>query len=279
MQKGPLYRKEWTNVYFSLLPQPPDEHFIHYHDIRKPLPFADETFDTVYAMHVIEHLTPSEGEVFVNELRRILNAGAICRLSTPDLEDIIENYFDCFHRAYEKPCDENLCNHRWAQMELFDQLVRVKSGGQMMEAIVAGYYKEEYLKERYGDVYVEFNPQRAGEIQQQIAAQREEERSLERDGSILAKIKRNLERNAYRRQLAAVEKAQGGDVRKSLEVNRWVYDRLSLRLLMESCGFRDYQVKTYKTSDIDNWERYQLDRSNFGDYAIEPSLYVEAKRP
>ena len=39
-----------------------------------------------------------------------------------------------------------------------------------------------------------------------------------------------------------------------------------------------YAVKTYKTSDIDKWERFQLDRSNFGDYAIEPSLYVEAKR-
>jgi hypothetical protein len=67
-QKETLYRREWTNVLFSVLPQPSDEADILYHDVRKSLPFAGETFDAAYALHIIEHLTPAEAGSFVNEL-------------------------------------------------------------------------------------------------------------------------------------------------------------------------------------------------------------------
>jgi hypothetical protein len=58
-----------------------------------------------------------------------------------------------------------------------------------------------------------------------------------------------------------------------------MYDRVSLQLLLEIQGFRNFSVKSHAESDIVGWERYNLDRSNYGDYGIDPSVYVEVKRP
>ena len=268
-QKGSLYRNEWTNLYFSLLPQPPGENKIRYYDVRRRLPFEDNTFDAVYAMHVIEHLSPREGLHFVQELKRVLKPGGICRLSTPDLEDIARNYFKRFHAALENPSEKNTCDYHWAQLEVFDQLVRRKSGGEMVEAIKAGHFNEDYLKERYGDVYTEFNAAMAKELEEKIAAQRQAERTT-------ATAPRSI---AYERELEKIQQHMNWDPRKMLEFNKWMYDRLSLGILIKDGGLIEYRVKDYKSSDIKNWDRYQFDRSNHGDHPIEPSLYAEGRKP
>jgi len=268
-QKGSLYRNEWTNLYFSLLPQPPGENKIRYYDVRRRLPFEDNTFDAVYAMHVIEHLSPREGLHFVQELKRVLKPGGICRLSTPDLEDIARNYFKRFHAALENPSEKNTCDYHWAQLEVFDQLVRRKSGGEMVEAIKAGHFNEDYLKERYGDVYTEFNAAMAKELEEKIAAQRQAERTT-------ATAPRSI---AYERELEKIQQHMNWDPRRMLEFNKWMYDRLSLGILIKDGGLIEYRVKDYKSSDIKNWDRYQFDRSNHGDHPIEPSLYAEGRKP
>ena len=282
MQKGPLYRKEWTNLYFSLLPQPTDmdERTIRYYDLRdKPLPFADNTFDGAYAMHVIEHLDPREGLAFVRELHRVLKPRGICRLSTPDLEDIIRNYFRQLEICWNDPSEKNICNYHWAQLEIFDQLNRRKSGGEMIDAIKQGYYQEDYLKERYGDVYQEFIPQKerviSAEIRSQIAA---EAGQAQKKRTILERLQGKIRQKIYQYRLKKVNRKLNEDPRKTLEANKWMHDRLSMKSLMEQAGFIDYRIKTHKESDIKNWDRYRLDQSNFGAHAIEPSLYVEGKK-
>ena len=92
-QKSAAFLKEWTNLKFSVLPQPEDGTICHY-DIRRPLPFPDDTFDSVYALHIIEHLTPEEGGQFVAEIFRVLRPGGIFRLSTPDLERVVRAYLE-----------------------------------------------------------------------------------------------------------------------------------------------------------------------------------------
>jgi hypothetical protein len=67
--------------------------------------------------------------------------------------------------------------------------------------------------------------------------------------------------------------------RRSGELNKWLYDYFSLTLLLRKTGFCDVSRKTYRTSDIPDWNRFDLDRSIYADHAIEPSLYMEAQKP
>ena len=279
-QKGPLYRKEWTNLYFSLLPQPPEEDKVLYYDVRKPLPFADGIFDAVYAMHIIEHLSLKEGLSFLKEIKRALKPGGICRLSTPDLEDIIRNYFKQFKTCLADPSEINKRNYHWAQLEVFDQLSRRKSGGDMIGAIKANNFDMNYLKERYGDVSAEFHLDKARAIEEKIRAQVNAENAEDSAGRpLFKKIKGKIRHKLYQKRLQKAIRAHNWDPRKMLEANKWMHDRLSLRLLMEEAGLIEYRIKDYKTSDIQDWGRFQFDKSNFGDNAIEPSLYVEARKP
>src|SRR5262245_56435139 len=43
--------------------------------------------------------------------------------------------------------------------------------------------------------------------------------------------------------------------RRSGELNKWLYDYFSLTLLLQKTGFCDVSRKTYRTSDIPDWNR------------------------
>ena len=58
-----------------------------------------------------------------------------------------------------------------------------------------------------------------------------------------------------------------------------MYDIVSLTLLMRNAGFVQIQQQDYKHSDIPEWSRYNLDCSNVADRAIDPSVYVEGRKP
>jgi predicted SAM-dependent methyltransferase len=54
--------------------------------------FADETVDLVYMCHILEHIrTPRVMEV-LKEMRRMLKAGGMLRLSVPDFDRLIDVY-------------------------------------------------------------------------------------------------------------------------------------------------------------------------------------------
>jgi len=62
------------------------------HDIRKPLPFRDNSADAVYASHVLEHLYREQGQQLARECFRVLAPGGIVRLVVPDLNAIVREY-------------------------------------------------------------------------------------------------------------------------------------------------------------------------------------------
>ncbi len=280
-QKGAILRKEWTNLYCSILPQPTGEDVIQYHDVRKPLPFPDATFDAIYAFHIIEHLTPREAKHFVRELHRTLRPGGVCRLSTPDLEDICRAYLNCLEAFLVDPSDKNVMNYHWSKLELYDQIVRDKSGGGMSEAVLAGYYDPEYARRRFGDVFSEFGPEQPSAASEGQSKGRQLIQRLMgmTPHRLYSGITRRVRNRFVRWRRRKTLRLLRTDPRATLESNKWLYDQLSLRLLLEDAGFGRPVRKTYETSDIVNWERYDLDRSNLGDHAIEPSLYVEARKP
>jgi predicted SAM-dependent methyltransferase len=59
------------------------------YDIRKPLPFANNTIEEIYTSHVLEHLTEEDGIRFLLECERVLMAGGTLRIVTPDF-DIVD---------------------------------------------------------------------------------------------------------------------------------------------------------------------------------------------
>jgi len=62
------------------------------HDLRKPLPFPDNTFSAIYASHVLEHLYRSQGLVLLSECKRVLKPGGVLRLVVPDLQSMVVEY-------------------------------------------------------------------------------------------------------------------------------------------------------------------------------------------
>lgn len=57
-----------------------------YLDVTKRFPFNDNTFDYVFAEHLIEHVIYVQGVFMLNECHRILKPGGIFRCATPDLK-------------------------------------------------------------------------------------------------------------------------------------------------------------------------------------------------
>jgi SAM-dependent methyltransferase len=263
-QKGALYRGEWTNVRFNMWPAPPDESDILHHDVRKPLLYPDETFDAAYALHVIEHLTPAEGRSFVNELYRVLKPGGILRISTPDLENIARSYLWQLDECRTSRSDRNMIRYRWAVYELLDQIVRERPGGLMTQAATNGDFDPDFARIRYGDVFAEF------------AARREPARGWRER---LAALTPSSFVAGVRWRIRRIVRPSRDDPRFTGELNKWMYDELSVEALVTACGFQGVQRQDYRSSTIPNWNRYKLDESNDGTHAIEPSLYVEASKP
>jgi len=61
-------------------------------DVRKKLPFDDESINFIYSSHLIEHLRKDEAEKVLRECFRVLKRGGLIRLVVPDLELMARNY-------------------------------------------------------------------------------------------------------------------------------------------------------------------------------------------
>lgn len=54
------------------------------HDLRRPLPFGDESVDAIYSSHALEHLYMDDTCSLLRECHRVLRPGAVVRLALPD---------------------------------------------------------------------------------------------------------------------------------------------------------------------------------------------------
>lgn len=61
-------------------------------DLRRGIPFPDQTFDAVYHSHVLEHIDRDGAAGFLGECRRVLKPGGIVRIVVPDLETLARRY-------------------------------------------------------------------------------------------------------------------------------------------------------------------------------------------
>jgi len=61
-------------------------------DVRKGLPFPDQSAIYIYSSHTFEHFTWAESVVVAKECFRVLRPGGVVRIVVPDLELIVRRY-------------------------------------------------------------------------------------------------------------------------------------------------------------------------------------------
>lgn len=94
--------------------------------------------------------------------------------------------------------------------------------------------------------------------------------------NLLVKKPKDLSYYLYRAMTLRIYK---GDPCKTREANKWMYDSVLLKLLLEGRGFENYTLKKFDESAIENRQRSNFDKSIKGAYPLEPSLYVECSKP
>lgn len=266
---GNNFHKDWTNIDFVSS----SEHVINY-NLLDGIPADNNSTDVIYHSHVLEHFSKSDGIKFLQECYRVLKVGGILRIAVPDLETIVKEYLQNLELAVSGD-EKAMLNYEWITLELFDQMVRNKSGGYMADYLHReDLPNEDYVYKRIGmegkkisDSFLKKDLENLSNSNQSFKIKK-----------ILSGIKRRF-KNYYKKKL---NKSQSkalkiGQFRLGGEIHQWMYDRYSLSQVLKKVGFKEVKICSAFESDIKNWNSYQLDVVN-GEIRKPDSLFVEAKK-
>jgi predicted SAM-dependent methyltransferase len=275
---GQCYNPEWVNVDFI---KTGDNVIVH--NLKEGIPFMNNEFDVVYHSHLLEHFTTTDAKFFLKECFRVLKSDGILRIAVPDLEQIVMNYMKSLHGALSGD-PESAENYEWIMLEMYDQTVRNTSGGEMAKYLCRKEIpNKEYVFNRIGE---EGKRLRQNYL---ISFDREtdnQQRSIPSSVKIMSKrvyeiFKSVLMQILFRKEHKILKKESQalkiGRFRVSGEVHQWMYDRYSLRKLLNDCGFKNIRIVTAFDSKIKDWEKYQLD-SIEGIVRKPDSLFIEAMK-
>ena len=202
----PFFDKDRKHYYNSL----PEN--IVAHNLKKGIPFKNNSVDVVYHSHVFEHLPKEHAKKFMAEVKRVLKPGGIQRIVIPDMETLCQELIDhlaiCDVNEEEYPLHENF----------IDNII-----GQCVQEESVGTTKQSKLQ-------------------------------------------------------ATLEKIILGSAKKRGQTHQWMYDRISLKLLLKECGFTNIKALHFNESDIKNWNSYGLDLNGDKTVYKKRSLFMEAKK-
>ena len=261
---GERFLPGWKNVDFSA-----QDNKVLAYDLRSRLPFGNNEFSFVYQSHVLEHLRPREAENLLNECYRVLCPGGILRIVVPDLEQKARIYLECLQAVSKDPNARNVAQHQWMQIELLDQLVRERSGGEMAEFMRSGKAAD-FVRGRIGDEY----------DKAQQASEPTRAKSGRRAGwGIKSRCQQTLADWATRFLGLEANDVTAAKLRRSGELHVWMYDRVSLESLLDSCGFQEIAIVNAFTSSKPDWASDGMWLDVEDGCARKPdSLYMEAMR-
>ena len=261
---GDTFHPEWTNV--DMVSHSPH---VRAYNLLKGLPYPDHRFEAVYHSHVLEHFPREKAADFIRECFRVLKPGGIIRVVVPDLEDIVREYIKHLHDNLEHPSRQAEARYDWIMVELYDQTVRNRTGGQMGEfARRLQLADPEYLTARIGR---RDPPEENKQHQQGFGLWIK--LILRKSARQLARIVRG----GFRRVFVS-ETRRIGALRLGGEIHMWMYDRYSLARLLKENGFEVIQAMGPSESGIPGWSKYELDVKN-GEVRFPTSLFMEARRP
>ncbi len=251
---GTRYHPDWAN--YDLTPAGPG---VRQANFIGGIPLPGGAASCVYHSHVLEHLPLDLGKRFLAECLRVLAPGGILRV-VPDLEQSARDYLDVL--AARRQGRSSPADHYWMLLELFDQMVRTRSGGQWVDALAAKAGNDDFIAPRLGA----YGMQLMDDVRKAQPARRSlKHRVWKRALSILpGGLSTTLDQVRYRR---------------SGEIHLWMYDDLFLQDVLKEVGFADPKRMTAHTSDIPDFATYALDVEAGGTPWKGVSLYMEARRP
>jgi len=239
------------------------------------VPLSDASCDAVYSAALLEHLSPSQAESFIRECWRILKPEGILRMGVPDLEQIVRIYLEKLEAAVAGDSNSG-SDYDWILLEMFDQMVRTRPGGDMLTALRRNMVRERFVMERIGD---EFRQLQASMVAPTGVWARLCKMSQRKVRHLITRSFFEFPNSVRRRiSMLLLSKRDADALRSGLfqhsgEVHRWMYDRYSLPRLLTRCGFRDATIQPYCLSRIDpNWPRFGLDTGEKQE-PLKPDLF------
>jgi predicted SAM-dependent methyltransferase len=246
---GTHFHKEWINIDFKS-----SHPLVISCDLTKGIPLDSNSVDVVYHSHLLEHFSKSYAPLFLKECFRVLKPGGIIRVVVPDLETIVRLYLNLLEKSLQGD-EQAQKRYEWILLELFDQMVRNKSGGEMLE-----YWKQNPMPAE------NFVFERAGsEVKEAVKQLRQ-------------KNKKQVDRIEEKTELE-LDPLSIGKFRLSGEVHQWMYDRYSLGKLLKEAGFEKISFVKADESRIPEFNSYFLDINTDGSVRKPDSLFMEATKP
>jgi hypothetical protein len=202
----------------------------------------------------------------------VLVPGGIIRIAIPDLEQIVINYKKCLDEAMGgNPGAKE--KYEWMLLELFDQMVRTQSGGEMLNYISdASKNNDIFIIDRCGAEAIRLIEAVRGTGEGKNTTVPPQTLSLYRRAA--KKLKRKVIQMILGDEYRLLEQSR---FRNGGEVHKWMYDRFSLSELLKGCGFKNPVVRTAFESAIPGWSEFKLDGEN-GTVRKPDSLFMEAVR-
>ncbi len=243
----------------------PHSEWVQKANLLEPLPFQDNHFDVVYTSHFVEHISHSKVNEFLRECYRVLKPNGIIRIVVPDFENIAREYL------YNIEAGNNL-HAEFNIIELIDQCVRTKSGGQLSSWRARsdiGIETKKYVSLRTGYKY-------KSSIQGPTSAHRM--KALE----LIGKAKRKISRIYISIVLKILPKwfqENHVNLTNTGELHRWVYDFNTMQIVLQNQGFSMVKKFSSQTSSIHEFPFFPLDidESNDSRKGLE-SMYIEARK-
>lgn len=281
---GTVCHPDWINLDIH-----PSGSQVRRWDVKEGLPCGDEEVDVCYASHVVEHLSPADAEGLLRQCHRVLKNRGIIRIVVPDLEGLAREYTSALDRV-DRGDPLASADHKWIVMELLDQMVRTKSGGEMLRYLMSGAVPNEtYVRSRIGADAEDMIKRGSGLTEPYPSAIQHGLRGRLRDAVSRSKNPRSLLTGfaKYAREEVAIllcgallgrqgrEAIREALFRTSGECHRWMYDRISLQQLLERSGFSQALVCTAFESQIERFALYGLDVVK-GRIRKPDSLFMEA---
>ena len=224
---GSKFVEGWVNIdNRSISPH------VQIHDLRQGIPCPDNHFSFVYHSHLLEHFSKNEALAMLRECYRVLCPGGLIRVVVPDLEQIVKIYLESLEKALLGDIISKQ-NYAWIMLELYDQAIRNKSGGSMLEYLKQDPVpNEEFIIERIG--------MEAKTIIKSIRNnQSQRERKSVRIRYSVSNYIKSLRDTIIKILLGSKDyKALAiGRFRMEGEIHQWMYDRYSLSSSLHKTGF------------------------------------------
>lgn len=226
---------------------------------------------------MLEHLSHDQALGLTRECLRVLKLGGVLRTVVPDLEAIARLYLQSLEAVLQ---GGSRFEYDWAMIELYDQTVRQKEGGEMATVIAnATPQQREYLESRIGSSWRSSGQlARAYELFRAspaafwaMARQRVPILSA---ATVDAVVRLTCGRLSLEHLM---EHLRLGRFRMSGEIHLWMYDRFSLSRLVEEAGLSEVAISRPGESRIRGFERFGLEIEK-GTVRQPVSVFVEGVR-